>query len=267
MKTLVVIDLDSIGWTVAGGPIFKDLNRDISTEPFMRNSLKKFINSIFLNTKADSYIGFYQGPGHKNFRKNLNPFYKSNRKEKPEFMKIWEPVIFETLKEYPGFVNLRCIESDDALRITNNRYKSEYNIILSHADKDLKCIPGNHFNYKKALHFSIKEEEALINEYAQFISGDSTDGVPGIYGIGPAKAAKLVKKHNMKFVAAFKDAYYSTGMERGMTWRKLLWTTYHSIRILPNIEGYKRFSDVEEMPLDVITDVIKEQKRPTLDNW
>ena len=59
-------------------------------------------------------------------------------------------------------------------------------------DKDLLQIPGNHYNFvKRELRF-VDDDEAHLLLMRQCLTGDSADNIPGIRGIGPKKADKLL---------------------------------------------------------------------------
>jgi DNA polymerase-1 len=60
-------------------------------------------------------------------------------------------------------------------------------------DKDLRSVPGWHWNPDKE-EAPVLVDEALAdrNFYTQWLTGDSTDNVPGIWKLGPKKAAALL---------------------------------------------------------------------------
>jgi hypothetical protein len=59
-------------------------------------------------------------------------------------------------------------------------------------DKDLDMIPGHHYNPKKDVSYYINEQDGYRNFYKQCLTGDTSDNIPGIYGIGPKGAARIV---------------------------------------------------------------------------
>jgi predicted methyltransferase len=75
------------------------------------------------------------------------------------------------------------------IRIWANQIK-DY-IVIS-VDKDLDCIEGKHYNPRKDLVYTVNEDDANYNYWKQIIMGDSTDNIPGVPGIGPKKAEKLL---------------------------------------------------------------------------
>jgi len=61
-------------------------------------------------------------------------------------------------------------------------------------DKDLKQVPGWYFNPDKPENGMewIDEWTGHFNFYKQLLTGDKVDNIPGIRGIGPKKAEKLL---------------------------------------------------------------------------
>ena len=64
--------------------------------------------------------------------------------------------------------------------------------VIVTVDKDLLQIKGNHWNPVK------KEADVVEDGYelflTQWLTGDATDGYPGLKGIGPKKAAKFIEE-------------------------------------------------------------------------
>ena len=77
-------------------------------------------------------------------------------------------------------------EADDALGI----YQTDDTIICT-IDKDLDMVPGTHYNWDKDIIYDVSPEQGVYNFYHQLLTGDSTDNIPGIPGIG-AKRADLI---------------------------------------------------------------------------
>jgi len=73
--------------------------------------------------------------------------------------------------------------------------------ILVAVDKDvLRNTPGTHWNYYDSQLHKIPmkwetytEEEAIFNQHLQVITGDKSDNVPGLKGIGEKKALKFIR--------------------------------------------------------------------------
>lgn len=66
--------------------------------------------------------------------------------------------------------------------------------IIASTDKDLDLIPGWHYNFVKGVKYFVDDEEAIYNFYYQCLVGDTADGVKGVPGIGPKKAAAILSQ-------------------------------------------------------------------------
>ena len=69
---------------------------------------------------------------------------------------------------------------------------SKEDTIIVSADKDLRQIPGKHYNFVKEELFEVTPLEGLRFFYKQTLIGDSSDNIYGVKGIGPVKAGKLI---------------------------------------------------------------------------
>lgn len=177
-----IIDADSIVWRVASSG--RDTSAAIVKHRF--DSLMEDMIVYDLDC-CDTFDAYLTGTG--NFRYDIAKTqpYKGNRaQEKPEY--------FAELREYAiedwGFIVVDGIEADDAVGIAAT---SGENCVIAHIDKDIDMIPGRHYNYVKRLWYDVSPFEAIKKFYTQLLTGDRTDNIPGIAGIGPAKAAKILK--------------------------------------------------------------------------
>jgi len=114
--------------------------------------------------------------------------YKGNRKGD-------KPVHHGLLREYletswNGVISDGC-EADDEIAIAATSHGDE-SIIVS-LDKDFDQVQGWHYNFVKKDKYYITHEEGLLNFYCQFLTGDRIDNIMGVKGIGPVKAAKILK--------------------------------------------------------------------------
>ncbi len=131
--------------------------------------------------------------GESNFRDNVYAKYKIHRSAKPEKRNKFVPMmreraVREGLAEFA--VNM---EADDLLRIWYEEYNAAgRETVICSIDKDLKCMPTQHYNIKKATHFKVSNVEAELFYHQQLLQGDGTDGIKGIPGVGPVKAEKLL---------------------------------------------------------------------------
>lgn len=175
MKAL--IDADIVAYRVAC-----TLEEDDAAD-FVYARAEDLIDSILVNTEATEYRLFLTGKD--NFRYALYPEYKANRRDKEK------PFWLENVRQYlKANFNAEVIdgqEADDALGIA----QTDDTIICS-IDKDLLMIPGKHYNFVKDEFVTIDKDQAMRNFYMQCLTGDRSDNIKGIDGIGPKKAEKIL---------------------------------------------------------------------------
>ena len=122
-----------------------------------------------------------------NFRKSIYPGYKENRVDvyKPEFLGD----VFVTLNTRYDCLMYPTLEADDILGIHCSRGEA----ISVTIDKDLKGVRGWAYNPEKNdAPYYIDRESAERWFCMQWMSGDSTDGIPGLWRIGKKTAEKLL---------------------------------------------------------------------------
>lgn len=65
-------------------------------------------------------------------------------------------------------------------------------------DKDLNMIPGWHYNFVKQEKYYVNAEAAMTYFYTQLLTGDPTDNIEGIKGMGPKKAYDLLNGKSLE---------------------------------------------------------------------
>lgn len=118
--------------------------------------------------------------------------YKGNRADfvKPKYHKHIKQYLFDVWNAIP----VRHIETDDAVALEQFDNPDKTTVIVSQ-DKDLKMIPGWHFDpVKEYLYYqTIKDANNWL--FWQMLVGDRSDNIPGIKGIGETRANKLLELH------------------------------------------------------------------------
>lgn len=155
------------------------------------STVKAMITGMVNETKADRYRIFLSGKT--NFREQLYSEYKANRASKAK------PYHYANIRKYliehhRAEVS-KDIEADDLIGISAMAYRRDHvPYVISTIDKDLKQIPGNHYNFVTKESECIDDKKALTFFYQQLLSGDPTDNIPGIRGIGDVKARAIVQE-------------------------------------------------------------------------
>lgn len=150
---------------------------------------------------------YFTGSG--NYRKEVYPQYKAHRKKvrKPAGYKALRDLLYGT---YACVIEER-LEADDLIGIMHTRAQSKGQSSLSISiDKDFKTIPGWLFNPDTEAFSLITETEATKYWLMQTLIGDKTDGYPGLEGVGPVTAEKLLTKNGVSWKTV-EDAYIANG--------------------------------------------------------
>jgi hypothetical protein len=115
--------------------------------------------------------------------------YKERTKEKPVH---YQGVKDYLLDKYRAEI-VTDLEADDAVGIMaeacNN---SDEPFVIATGDKDLDQIPGIHYNFQKERLYNVGLEESVRFFFYQVLTGDATDSIDGLPGMGPAKANKVL---------------------------------------------------------------------------
>lgn len=149
------------------------------------------VNTILERLCQKPYELYLTGKG--NFRHELATLktYKGNR------ARVGKPVHYDAIRDLMirkwGAVVVDGQEADDeiGIRATELTKEGKSPIIVT-IDKDLDMIPGLHYNWVKDELRQIDKLEAWRCFYKQCLMGDSTDNIPGIEGLGPKTADKLL---------------------------------------------------------------------------
>jgi DNA polymerase-1 len=143
------------------------------------------------------------------FRKQMYAAYKAQRPEMPDDLKSQIPLIFKLVENFniPALMQ-DGIEADDILASLTHRAVAEgFHVWLVTRDKDLMQLVGDHVTMLapettgaglKVMGPAEVEEKmgvppALIRDLLALM-GDSSDNIPGVAGIGPKTAVKILQE-------------------------------------------------------------------------
>lgn len=171
------------------------------------NAVYGFISMIIklMKDKSPDHIVFCYDRKEASFRKELYSEYKAQRAEMPDDMQVQMPYLKKVANLF-GIcdIELAGFEADDLIgTITSMAQKDGYEVYIVSGDKDFCQL----INKKVFLYDTMKDiiyDEALVKEKhgvspAQFIdflaiTGDTSDNIPGVAGIGPKGAQKLIEQ-------------------------------------------------------------------------
>jgi len=209
-------------------------NPRINSKGLNTSAMFGFVNALeeVLNNRKPSHIAVCFDHKSPNVRVQEFPYYKANRQETPEDIKLSEPYIRSIIEAYgipileaPGY------EADDVIGTLAKRAEKEgYDVYMVTPDKDFGQLVSEHiFMYKPAKqgngpeiwgpkevceNYGIKRPEQVIDILA--LMGDAVDNIPGVKGIGEKGAAKLV--HEWETI---ENIYANLDQFKGSTLEKL----------------------------------------------
>ncbi len=160
-----------------------------------------------------------------NFRKKIDPTYKSNRK------KTRKPLGYKALvdwaKNQHSYFSKPELEADDCMGILATMPVNKGKCIIVSDDKDMKTIPAKVYRPMSSERLDITEAEANSFFLKQVLTGDQADGYSGLKGVGEKTADKilgsrpdwsLVERAYIKAGFTRSDAIKQAQMARILQW-------------------------------------------------
>ncbi|MDB4575370.1 hypothetical protein N9112_00240 [bacterium] len=177
-----------------------------------------------------------------NFRDDVYIDYKAYRKTKGVPNRI-VPFMRDMAVEAGYSIPADYREADDYVRTWATEAVAFGKVpIVASVDKDLKCIPGKHYNLQKQTLEDVAEIDAKKLYYSQLLSGDQTDGIPGLPGIGPVKGYEAIE-----FCVTeedFQEAVVGTYLDiHGDDWAEYLLSNGKLIHIMADLNDYFTLKD------------------------
>ena len=188
-----------------GGDIWS-LHTDLNEA---KDAFQQQIDRITAKLGIEDYVCCLSDHGN-NFRKVVDPTYKSNRKG------TRKPVGYVALcewveQEYRTFKK-PTLEADDCMGIIATKPNNIGKCIIVSDDKDMLTIPAKVYRPTKDEKHDISLAGADRYFLTQVLTGDVTDGYAGIKGVGPKKAEAILGSRPSW--GAVEQAYIKAGMTR-----------------------------------------------------
>lgn len=202
MKKIYLVDVSSMFFRA-----FYAIRPLSSSKGVPVNAVYGFISMIvkLLKEKNPEYVVFCYDRKEPSFRKEIDSNYKANRTEMPEDMQVQMPYL-KKVGSLLGIADIEMagFEADDLIgAIAHQAKNNNFQTYIVSGDKDFcQLIDENTFLYDtmKEVVFNremVKEKHGVYPE--QFIdylaiTGDASDNIPGVAGIGPKGAVKLIEE-------------------------------------------------------------------------
>ena len=164
-----------------------------------------------LEKQNPSHIAVVYDTDKPTFRHNEYKEYKATRDETPEAIKISIPYIKKVLDAFNiPFIGVDGYEADDVIgTLACKAEKEGFDVFMMTPDKDFAQLvthhikmyrPGRQGNAAEIWGIDEVKEKFGINHMHQIVDylgmmGDAVDNIPGIPGVGPKTASKLLNQY------------------------------------------------------------------------
>jgi len=160
-----------------------------------------------LRDQEPEYLAVVYDAKGPTFRHKLYPEYKANRPPLDPALKAQLPLVRQvvTAMELPA-VEMEGFEADDLMAtLARQAVEAGFAVVLVSGDKDLYQLVGDRVTMWDTMQDQRFDAEAVraklgvdprqVVDYMA-LTGDSSDNVPGLPGVGPKTAAKLITKYH-----------------------------------------------------------------------
>ena len=182
--SMCFVDADSLIFRIA-------LKTDITLK-LAKEYYDRAIEDIVWNTCSDEVFVALKGKG--NFRYEVADDYKQHRSGKPLDDKVAKRR--KALNKYAysqGHHKSDNCEADDVVSIwAQEALDAGDHYVIAHIDKDIDMVEGWHYNFTKETLYYIDAAEGWYKMCKQMLTGDSTDNIHGLRGVGPKTAEKIL---------------------------------------------------------------------------
>ncbi len=186
------------------------------------------------------------------FRHELFPEYKATRRATPDDLQLQIPRIKEVIRGLAvAIIEKQGIEADDIIgSLARREAQKGISVIIASGDKDFMQLVSPRIILVDSMHDKTYDQQAVRERFGVEpekvpeilgLTGDQSDNIPGVPGIGPKTAQRLIEEFG-----SISELIASVDRVRNPTQRKLI-TQYAEQATLSRDLAIIR----TEMPLDV----------------
>ena len=183
--------------------------RSLSTRSgFPTNAVFGFANMLLkvLRDHNPTYAAMVLDAPGPTFRHEIYPDYKANRPPMPEDLALQIPRIDDLIKAFrlPS-IRIPGVEADDIIATLAHRYAQEVDkVVIVSSDKDLMQLISDKVIMLDTMKDRWIDVEAVLEKFGvrpsqvvqvQALMGDPSDNIPGLAGVGPKTAGKLIARY------------------------------------------------------------------------
>ena len=163
------------------------------------------LQKLIREEAPDFVVVVWDSPGPKR-RKQMYPAYKANRDATPEDLRSQIPVIRRLVEAYRlCSMEYAGEEADDVIATLARQGESrELEVLIASTDRDLMQLVGQRVTLLDTMRDRRFGPEQVEERFGvapdrmldlRALTGDSSDNIPGVRGIGEKGAAKLIREH------------------------------------------------------------------------
>lgn len=160
--------------------------------------------------EGPTHLAVILDAGSVSFRNEIYADYKANRPDPPEDLVPQFPLIRDATRAFSlPCIEMPGLEADDLIATYARRAQGMgWNVTIVSSDKDLMQLVGEIDGARIDMLDTMKGQRIYLEEVEEkfgvgpelvgdvlALMGDSVDNVPGIFGIGPKTASKLIAEH------------------------------------------------------------------------
>jgi DNA polymerase-1 len=162
--------------------------------------------------KADgpTHLAVVLDKSSQSFRNEIYDQYKANRPDPPEDLVPQFPLIRDATRAFSlPMIEEENVEADDMIAsYARAAQKAGWDVTIVSSDKDLMQLVGEENGARIDMLDTMKSARIYIDEVREkfgvppelvgdvlALMGDSVDNIPGIFGVGPKTASKLIDEH------------------------------------------------------------------------
>ncbi len=160
-----------------------------------------------MEERRPDYIGMFFDAKGPTFRHEIYAEYKANRPPMPADMALQIPYIKDVTSAFNlPIIEMQGYEADDLIgTLARLAEKKGFSVVMVTGDKDFMQLVTDKTTLWDPMKESATDKKSIVEKFGiephqmidvQGLSGDTTDNVPGVPGIGPKTAVSLIKTYN-----------------------------------------------------------------------
>ena len=260
MKKLYLVDVSNMFFRA-----YYAVRMLTNAEGLPTNAIYGFLSMSIklLKEVQPDYMAYCYDRPEASFRKDIDPNYKANRGETPEDLIPQIPYIKKVtdLLGIPAFEKEKY-EADDIIgSLADFGFKNKVEVVIVSGDKDFAQLVNDKISMYDTMRDNKYDYQGVIDKWGvkpeQFIdylaiTGDTSDNIPGIKGVGPKGAQKLIAQFgdldgiykNLKLIKSEKQRQKIEDAKDNAYLSKEL------VTIVKDLELVKDLKDLSLKPID-----------------